>query len=177
MNNATLPFIATITLSAITGITGTHFHQVSQMVKQGVTSAPVILNTAHLTERTESSAAEMISKSPSLVLPVREEEKVIQPVLPSHVARGRDAREDTLVKILTEQTQMLAAMNAEQKRIRKQLSETNRDMEELTFRVDAQSADFRPLRVDSSRPRSLISTSGSVPDADTNTGGVLPAKR
>lgn len=176
MNNATLPLIATITLSAIAGITGTHFHQVSQMVKNGVTPAPIILTAPDSESPSVQPRADIIASIPSPKLPVMEK-KMTMPAFKPSEAVARTPREDALLKILAEQTQMLSAMRTEQKHLRKQLSETNRDMDELTFRVDSHSSDFRPLRVDNTRPRGLITVPDTVPDADTNNGGVLPAKQ
>ena len=170
MNNATFPLIATMALGSIAGITGMHFHQVTQMVQQGVSPAPVILNapqpdTLHKVVDTPAPIAPVVVKTMS------------RAALKPTVAADRTPREDALLKILAEQTQMLSAMRNEQKHLRKQLSETNRDMDELTFRVDSHSSDFRPLRVDNSRPRGLITVPDNVPNADISNGGVLPGKQ
>jgi len=170
MSNATLPFIATMALGAIAGITGTHFHQVDKMVKQGVEPAPLIFNTP------VQDTPGILAMTPNPVSPS------VAKTMPSFAQKplisvGQTPREDALLKILADQTQMLSAMRNEQKHLRKQLSETNRDMDELTFRVDSHSSDFRPLRVDNSRPRGLITVPDHVPDADANNGSVLPAKQ
>ena len=177
MNNVTLPLIATIALSAIAGITGTHCHQVNQMVKNGIASpVPLILDSPDFEVPATNPHSKIIASIPSPQLPVMEE-KIDELPTKTPVAVGKTPREDALLKILADQTQMLAAMRNEQKHLRKQLSETNRDMHELTFRVDSHSSDFRPLRVDTPRPRGLVTVPDSLPDADTNAGSVLPPKQ
>lgn len=167
--NATLPLFSTMALGLIAGVTGTHFHQVSSMVQDGVTPAPVVY---HVPE-SEAPVQQRTGAQLAVNTPSAKHAMVKTPTR----GLGRTPRERDLLDLIAGQTEMLAAMRSEQKHLRKQLSETNRDMDELTFRVDSHSTDFRPLRVDSTRPRGLITVPDNVPAADATDGGVLPAKQ
>lgn len=166
--NATLPLFSTMALGLIAGIAGTHFHQVATMVDQGVTPAPIVYHVA------EPASGERPRQDTRLAATPDHTAATAVKTTPRPVART--PRERDLLGLIASQTEMLAAMRNEQKNLRKQLSETNRDMDELTFRVDSHSTDFRPLRVDSERPRGLITVPADLPAADTSDGGVLPAK-
>jgi len=172
MNNAILPFLATMALGAIAGITGTHFHQVDKMVATGLVTTPAIINTPEL----EPPANDFLAGIPSTQLSISTEKA---PSIPPEISNmtGETPREDALLELVAKQTQMLSDMHAQQSNLRKQLSETNREMTELTFRVDSHSSSFRPLRVNSARPRTLVTSPVNTPDADSNNAGVLPAKR
>ena len=49
--------------------------------------------------------------------------------------------------------EILVAIRNEQKALRAQISESNRDIDELTFRVDTHSESFKPLGTLEDRPR------------------------
>ena len=175
-NNIALPLIATVILSAIIGIAGTHFHQVQQMVQNGPQSIPSNIDSPSGDILATQPTTDIVASIPSSRLPVlKKREPSITP--PAVIGSGETPREDALLKILADQTQMLAAMRTEQRHLREQLSETNRDMDELTFRVDSHSSTFRPLRVDGSHPRALITTPTSLPNTVLDNGDLLPAKR
>jgi len=174
MIQATLPLIVTMALGAIVGITVTHFQQVELMVEQSNKTSPTTIDTP---------ANDVPSVSPQKRLMVTDTSRTQElsaynnrPIADSVLSAGSNPREDALLKLLAEQTKMLSTMRMEQKALRKQVSETNRDMDELTFRVDSHSDDFRPLRVDSPRPRQLIDISPEAPDAG-QAGGLLPPKQ
>jgi len=166
----TLPILSTMALGMIAGITGTHFQQVSSMVKAGVAPAPVIFD-APASDIPFGQQGQM-SLLQNTAPVSHDSAKVIAMTPPT---KGRTAREDALLKLLSQQTQMLATMSGEQKTLRKQLADTNRDMAEITFRLDAQSSEFRPLNTQTDRPRGLISNPATnLPEADSQ--GLLPLK-
>jgi hypothetical protein len=93
---------------------------------------------------------------------------VQQPIAPYNAPRT--AREDALLELLAE-------MRKEQKTMYKQMAEQNRELAELTFRVDTHSDSFKPLRTDSNRPHSLnnpIGPATQIPISDDDS--LLPPK-
>ena len=50
---------------------------------------------------------------------------------------------------------VLLAIRNEQKQLKEQIAESNRDIDELTFRVDTHSDSFRPLNTLNQRPRAI----------------------
>ncbi|BDS08508.1 hypothetical protein NT6N_35480 [Oceaniferula spumae] len=164
--NITLPLFSTLALGLIAGVTCTHYHQVSTMVENGIQPSPVILTVPAPNPELEPNASAVMLAATAAPA---SDAVVAQPVQPP-AGYATTQREDALLE-------MLAAMRSEQKQLRKQLSETNRDMDELTFRVDSQSSDFRPLNTGASRPRGLITAPHDGPDAGADDGSVLPPKR
>ncbi len=176
-NNIAIPLLATVMLSIITGIAGMHYLKVQEMVRNGAVTSSSVMNATETAAHNQSTHKDSIKAIPTPQVPVIKK-KETPPTHPAAIGAAQTPREDALLKLLAEQTKMLAAMRAEQKHLRKQLSETNRDMDELTFRVDSHSSDFRPLRVDSARPRGLsTSIPSNLPDAEAGNGSLLPAKR
>lgn len=57
--------------------------------------------------------------------------------------------------------EILMAIRTEQEALRAQIAESNRDIDELTFRVDTHSDSFRPLNTLNQRPRAI-----EVPEED-----------
>ena len=57
--------------------------------------------------------------------------------------------------------EILVAIRTEQEALRAQIAESNRDIDELTFRVDTHSDSFRPLNTLNQRPRAI-----EVPDEE-----------
>ena len=51
--------------------------------------------------------------------------------------------------------EILMAIRNEQKALREQIAESNRDIDELSFRVDTHSDSFRPLNTLNQRPRAI----------------------
>ncbi len=141
----------TFTLTAIgigmmAGITITHHHQVREMVARGgmdsIQPPQNLVN--QQTEPTPKLAVSDIAERPSATI---------------YHAPSSD-REDALLELLAE-------MRKEQKKMHKQMAEQNREVAELTFRVDSHSDSFKPLRTDSERPRTLDPAIGpQVPIGD-----------
>ncbi|NWK54865.1 hypothetical protein HW115_04545 [Verrucomicrobiaceae bacterium N1E253] len=160
---------STMALGAMIGITGTHYQQVQGMLSHK--EAPVVAP-AQVSPKSSPLVSDP-SKKVSVKLVATEQPG---PAITQHAssavadqAASLDARESALVELLKE-------IRKEQKVMRAQLSETNRDMDELTFRVDSHSTQFRPLQAESGRPRALI-----VPDDEfgsaIGSGQLLPPKQ
>lgn len=144
-------------LGLMAGVTAMHHHQVGEMVAQGVTDVRPV----------SQIAPEPIAQAPGDTAgPTVSETAAIQSVAstqPPHTER-----EDALLELLAE-------MRKEQKRLHKQMAETNRELAELTFTVDSHSDSFKPLRTDSQRPHTLTPMNGpQMPIGDDDS--LLPPK-
>ena len=149
--NAPLFSLTAMALGVMVGIAGTHFQQVQTMVEQADGTqhgAPIDgarIGGVPIGGRPDRGFA--LVKSPGTVATVE-----IQAL--SHASnlvtesKNSDQRVDPLVEILDE-------MRSEQKRMRQQLAETNRDLAEANFRLDSHSDSFKPLTPDVERPSSL----------------------
>lgn len=160
---------ATLALGAMMGISGTHFRQVKSMVDAGahIKSTPVNIphtlpagNDAH--PISDPIPVSFVSTSPRSSTSV----KSVTAKNPLQATKAKlasvDQRESALMEIFV-------SIRDEQKNLRSQLSNTNRNMDELTFRVDSHSTQFRPLQTDpGARPRAMV-----VPD-DEYGGGMNP---
>lgn len=92
------------------------------------------------------------------------------PVKPAQIQQPAPGQRDGALM------EVLVAIRDEQKNIRQQVSETNRDMDELTFRVDSHSTQFRPLQTTVGRPRAMIVNDDEFsPPSGSNQ--LLPPKR
>ena len=147
----------------IIGITCTHFQHVHHLVEHGVPSlvAPVD------DPQREGEAEPLPASDTSISLATSDSAASQGPVMPKMTKRG-NAREDALLELL-------AAMRDDQRSLRKQISESNRDLDELTFRVDTHSDSFKPLQTEVERPRSLDQMADQPLDAPGN--GLLPPKQ
>lgn len=167
MNN-TLPILSTMALGIIAGVTGTHFQHVSTMMAKGLQPAPVILNPAQTLPDAVSSGVMLASIDSPVATPPT---AVSMPVHSNTLTLNeKSSLQETLLVI----NGSLQKVLKENSHLRKQLSDTNRDMDELTFRVDSQSSEFRPLSTQQDRPRGLITTPANIPEADSQ--GLLPSK-
>ena len=164
--NAINLITSTLALGAMMGITGTHFHQVKTMMAQG--GIPVVTPV-----ETPAPSTPLDEAVPSSVIPVSltstttgttQSRSITRPDLKAAQA-SLDGRESALMEILKE-------LRKDQKYIRSQLSETNRDMDELTFRVDSHSTQFRPMQVEAVRPRPMI-----LQEDDSRLDDLLPPKQ
>ena len=147
-------------LGLMFGLTLMHHYQVQEMVAQravGMYQAP---RTAPQDE------SQLTQASVSKGVGVPEE---IEPNEPEKEAGAdRSQREDVLLELLAE-------MRKEQQRMHQQMAEQNRELAELTFRVDTHSDSFKPLQVDRARPRELRTSNGSsISSGDSDS--LLPPK-
>lgn len=157
--------IATMGIGLMSGITITHYHQVTEMVaRDGIIeptlpAAPVIEVVEQVGEQPKN-----LSSTRLAVSDVAAEPRTAAYYPP------RTEREDALLELLAE-------MRKEQKKMHRQMAEQNRELAELTFRVDTHSDSFKPLRTDSKRAHSLggISNGPQVPITDSD-DSLLPPK-
>jgi hypothetical protein len=160
---------STLALGAMIGITGSHFQQVQSMVENASHASPIPLGMAEVVSPVYEVKSEALrlpmSQAPTSGLSKKELPKTTSSKL-SGIAL--DDRDSALMEILI-------AIRNEQKNMRAQLGDTNRNMDELTFRVDTYSTQFRPLQTEIRRPRALV-----VPDDDYSPpvggGQLLPPK-
>lgn len=149
--------LTSVVLGLIAGVTVTHYHQVSEMVEKGVTMPQ-----------------EMSGEREASAQPHQKKELNVQTV--SHTPPAAPAKLDMPIASHSREDallELLAEMRKEQKMLRAQLAETNREMSELTFRVDTHSDSFKPLRTDSQRPVRLETSSPQAPI--DSVPSVLPA--
>jgi len=177
--NAINLITSTLALGAMMGISGTHFHQVKTMVERGP-SVEVMPGSNRVDDAKPSTEPSINPSAQSLPLQLVTTPSAKKPkALPNthstlskkKAALSGDARDSALMEILI-------AIRKDNENLRKQLSNTNRNMDELTFRVDTYSTQFRPLQTNASaRPRALV-----VPDDEfgiPSMGGaqLLPPKQ
>ncbi len=175
--------LTTLALGAMAGVSGMHYQQVKQLVEEkseiqqtrdpatihqdAVQNQVVTVGSSRLlpASRITSSAPSLTSKKIKKVVSSPQK-------LPRLGSRLSAEQRDSMI------VELLMKIRQEQKNIHAQMANTNRNLDELTFRVDTYSTQFRPLRVQESRPRALI-----VPEDDYGTpsmGGadqLLPPKQ
>ncbi|MCP5538326.1 MAG: hypothetical protein H7A51_19095 [Akkermansiaceae bacterium] len=156
MNAITLS-TTTLALGVMIGITATHRHQVNTLVEQGLPTRTTPAETPVYEVVPTPEPNQPVTLAASDIAPRQ------RPIIPLVMETG-NSRDDALLEIL-------AAIRNEQKTIRRQISESNRDLDELTFRVDSHSDSFKPLRTDIVRPKPLESGTQQLGDA-----GILPPK-
>ena len=165
--SATIPFLTMIALAVMSSITGMHYRQVNKMVEHGALApnTPLSVLASDVLPVSDEALKRVITNSP--VPNVTHD----SPATKNHAIAGNyeNKREDALLEILGEMRRELRSM-------RSQIAETNRDLAEANFRLDATSNDFRPLRTDSERP-SLIDSSEGPSDGNLGTPeSLLPPK-
>lgn len=171
--HTTIIFLITVVLGVLTGISGMHYHQVRGMVGNEVRSkvvedkrsVSVVEHGAVPASRggDGEEVANTADKPDTFVSrqPYRREDYV-----PSAQERYYEAR--------------LEAQEARHNKVLEQLAEANRNIAELTFRLDATSDKFRPLplRVEHDRPKRLDTRPSGLDPGPVNSGGesLLPPK-
>ena len=154
--------LATMGLGLMAGITITHHHQVNEMVAQEGVDKRIVSASVPVVETVQPASKTVPQAAPLVV------SDIVQEPRPDSYHSPRTEREDALLELLAE-------MRKEQKRMHQQMAEQNRELAELTFRVDTHSDSFKPLRTDSSQPRSLGTPAApQVPIGDDE--GLLPPK-
>ena len=161
-----------LALGAMMGISGTHFQQVKTMVERG--APPQVIPVM------EGSDDATLAVSDRLPVPLASTSPVtmkstglkITPVSTQTTTRQSIPKGDRDSALM----EMLIAIRKDNAHLRNQLANTNRNMDELTFRVDAQSDQFKPLQTDpNARPRAMV-----VPDDEfirpMESGDLLPPK-
>lgn len=161
--NLTNLALSMMAFGVMIGITSTHFMHVHHLVEHGVAALVSPVDTP----QRESPADPSPDSSRPISLATSDTGASPRSVMPKVTNTG-NAREDALLELL-------AAMRDDQRSLRKQISESNRDLDELTFRVDTHSDSFKPLQTEVERPRSLDQMADQPLDAPGN--GLLPPKQ
>ncbi|MGJ8676831.1 MAG: hypothetical protein ACSHX0_04895 [Akkermansiaceae bacterium] len=154
MNNLTF-ILTTLSLGVMTGISGSHYFQVKTMVERyEITSQ---LPVEYLSGKT-LSVIENVKKD-FHELPQDEPESILKSVNGNMKELDTQNSQQTYDEALLKMAQLAQKMNLDQDTMRakqeamsRQLAETNRDLAEANFRLDAQSDSFKPLRVDRDAP-------------------------
>lgn len=156
--------LSMMTLGVVIGITITHYQHVRDVVvydssRQAITQA-----------KSGNLQGEVMSSIRHQALLASSEERIERDLTrkdqKNKNVKAIAGQDEALLEILT-------AIRAEQSALRKQISESNRDIDELTFRVDTHSDSFKPLHALDERPQSL---GGSTDSLDSNSAGLLPPK-
>lgn len=142
------------------GSSAVHYQQVGEMVKAHETSAshgvagelPFGQPTPDL-QLSQGGRSEARQEPAMFTAHASSPGSVVNQPQPLAQPQQLTKRDNVLIELLHE-------IRKEQQSIRSQISETNREMDELTFRVDSHSTQFRPLRTEG-RPRAQV-----VPDDD-----------
>ena len=156
-----------MTLGIVIGITATHFKHVHELAEyDSVMKASSEGKTAS-TRRLRSE--DQNSKLGKSLAGKHHIEHTMHKERSDHARKTLDMpnQNDALLEILT-------AIRAEQKALKKQISESNRDIDELTFRVDTHSDSFKPLHSIDDRPKPIDSR---VESYDSRGPGLLPPRQ
>ena len=156
--------LSMMTLGIVTGITVTHYQNVRDVVIYDM-SRQAIITAESDNPNADNPNGEVLSSIRHQALIASSEERNAKKLTGKEVLTTA-AQEQTLLEILR-------AIRAEQNTLRKQISESNRDIDELTFRVDTHSDSFKPLHALDERPQLL---DGSAKSLDSNAAGLLPPK-
>lgn len=174
--NVPLFFLAATSLGSIAGVSGNHYFQVRQIVQEyqnkevinasfnefeagfegagaergkslhGVELIDLPHNTDLKLRQEESSSSEVSTEEPV----VASSQEAVETDKKAWEDQKRTVREDALIEILQ-------AVRADQKQLKRQLAETNSELEKANFRLDTHSDSFKPLRSESERAHSLES--------------------
>ena len=158
--------ITMMTIGIIIGITVTHFKHVHEMANedsstQGVLKQSLVENHPDALKSLEYDIKRVSSN--------REGEGVLTDAnlkQTNERAKNIQSPDEVLLEILV-------AIRNEQKVLRAQISESNRDIDELTFRVDTHSESFKPLNTLEDSPRVIDQAEENV---DPGNGELLPPK-
>ena len=151
-------------LGVVIGITITHYQHVRDVVTYDLSRQAI------LAAKSDNPQGEVMSSIRHDALISSSEERY------ERTTTRKDPK-DKDVQVTAKQDEalleILTAIRAEQNALRQQISESNRDIDELTFRVDTHSDSFKPLHALDDRPQSLDSSGSSL---DSDATGLLPPK-
>ena len=166
MNRTSLS-LSMMTLGIVIGITATHFKHVHDLAEYD-SSMRTSLEGKSASAKRHRSEAHKLEDSKSLA-GKRHMEHAMLKELGDHTRKtvAMPNQNDALVEILT-------AIRAEQRALKKQISESNRELHELTFRVDTHSDSFKPLHSIEDRPSPMDSR---VESYDSRGPGLLPPRQ
>ena len=183
MKLSTIPMICLLTLATLSGAALSHWWSLGEF-------AGVLANQARLTAPGMPTLSPPIALSPLAAVaqptlvaqptpvatpaPLPDSKALASQPTPAAAAMPSAAQKEFFESLLDEMKQLKNTNLA----LRDQMAETNRDLMQLEFRVDTQSASFRPLPV--TENLSTLDTSSldtSATDTGPDTGpGVLPPR-
>jgi|GEM_PF-452598 len=169
MKTALVPILSGVALALMAGAATTHYFSVKQMVSLAAQSPG---NRLAPTEPGSSTAHAMAA-----IEGLKRHQASLQQVL-----AGNEARLASIDGSLApspgdaDLKRLLAELVAQNRYLRDQIAETNRDLMELQFRVDTHSEQFRPLKLDGDPSGGLHELDGYdiEDDAYDTSIGVLP---
>lgn len=178
--------ISTMALGAVLGITATHFTHVNALVKGDLPSTGIQrdgqqnmpsreakeLSKDRYILAMQNTQNEDLLKQNQLLKALAKQQQSIDSARRMQLASQDDKR------VMDSVLDLLKQLSEDNKKMRQQISETNRDMYDLTLRVDSHSNEFRPLRFDSNKnnsdnPRRLENIIENEVYGDNPNGGVL----
>ena len=165
MNRISLS-ITMMTIGIIIGITATHFKHVHEMANDDSATQDILKQS--LVENHPDALKSLKYDIKRVSSSGKGEGVVIDPNLtePNKKTQSAQSPDEVLLEILV-------AIRNEQKALRAQISESNRDIDELTFRVDTHSESFKPLDTLEDRPRVIDQAREK---SDLGEGELLPPK-
>lgn len=142
MNNKLVPIICGTALAIMCGAVGSHYASVGQIIE--LTESQLNSNQRDITVEKQQlvEVQEVIKRSADQKVALTQALKSNEEALE---AAGETVEEPGRVN--PDLKEILAELVSQNKYLRDQIAETNRDMMELQFRVDSQSDQFRPLQV------------------------------
>jgi len=167
---------STLALGAMIGISGSHYKQVQMMVEN---ASQVSLMATDSSVASAPVYEVKPSTQPSYMMKGATAERRAA-VAPQQSGTSKPKLVNTRPRTATDQRdaammEILLAIRSEQKNLRIQLGDTNRNVDELAFRVDSYSTQFRPLQSEIGTPRARV-----VPEDEfvaPFSGQLLPPKQ
>ena len=168
----TLPIISGIALAIMAGAAASHYHSVDSMVAfAGMTRANGMPSTTTGPARLVSNEKDARSIVDELK---RQNESLQQTLAHNEAAISSMPVQADLPKVSgsdNDLQRLLAELVTQNRYLRDQISETNRDLMTLQFQVDSHSTQFRPLKLN--EEPGDYRTPDNFPEIDTSIG-VLP---
>lgn len=163
-----------MTLGIVIGITATHFKHVHELAEYDSLMRASLEGKTASTKRQRSEAHK--SEGSKSLAGKRHMEHAMLKELSDHARKtvAMPNQNDALLEILTAMLAEQKAYRSEQKAMMRQIAESNRELDELTFRVDTHSDSFKPLHSIEDRPSPMDSP---VESFDVRGAGLLPPRQ
>lgn len=166
MKSSLIPISCSLVLATLSGATFSHWWSLRQF-------AGSLTDPAHVHATAPVAAAASGSRSTAPILVTQAALPAPAPLAASHAIPAPDAKptpaQKEFFESLLDEMKQLKQTNLA---LRDQMAETNRDLMQLEFRVDTQSATFRPLPV----TENLSTLDTSTLDTSDSGPGVLPPR-
>jgi hypothetical protein len=155
----TLPIVSGIALAMMVGAAASHYYSVETMVAfAGMTRANGLPSTTNGPVRLVSNEKD----ARSLVEELKRQNNALEQTLTKNEAviskKPRLSENLAISGSSSDMQQLLAELVSQNRYLRDQIGETNRDLMTLQFQVDSHSTQFRPLNLaeDPAAPKNLI---------------------